>query len=371
MIPFLDLSSMNSRYRDELISACARVVDSGQYIAGEELAAFEQEFADYCGVKYCIGVGNGLDALNLTLRAWILSGLLKAGDEVIVPSNTYIATVLAVTENRLRPVFVDPDPETFNIDHKNIEKVINPRTRVIIPVHLYGRLADMPTIMDIAARNRLLVLEDAAQAHGAGIGGRKAGAWGNAAGFSFYPGKNLGALGDAGAVVTDDSSLAEKVKAVRNYGSRQKYHHDLQGVNSRLDEIQAAILRVKLPYLDEDIRIRREIAQTYLASIKNRFLTLPDISAEKSIADSHVWHIFVVRSDYRDQVRKHLDQSGIASMIHYPIAPHCQPAYSDYQSLKLPMAEYLQSTVFSLPLFPTMKSEQVAEVVRACNAFKP
>lgn len=372
-IPFLDLRAVNVRHRDELLAACARVIDSGRYIAGEELAAFEEEFAAYCGARHCIGVANGLDALTLTLRAWKTLGRLREGDEILVPANTYIATILSITENRLKPVLVEPDQKTLNIDPDQLEAAVTARTRAIVPVHLYGRLADMPAILDIAARHGLLVLEDAAQAHGASLGGRRAGAWGDAAGFSFYPGKNLGALGDAGAVTTDDADLARRLLALRNYGSHEKYRHDFQGVNSRLDEIQAAMLRVKLGHLAEDIRLRRRVAHAYLEGIRCESILLPLAPAElRVIEETHVWHLFVVRSAHRDALRCHLERSGVCTMIHYPIAPHHQAAYGGcWGDARLPVAERLHASVLSLPMSPSIGDPEVEAVVDACNRFTP
>ena len=275
MIPFLDLKSINAQYRAEMIEACTRVIDSGWYIGGKELERFEKNFAEYCDTKYCIGVANGLDALILTLRAWKELGKLQSGDEVIVPANTYIASILAISANHLTPVLVEPDTYTCNIDPKKIEAAITPKTRAILPVHLYGQIADMPAIMRIAEKYNLLVLEDSAQAHGASITGKKVGNWGHASGFSFYPGKNLGALGDAGAITTNDAELAQMLKALRNYGSHEKYKNLVQGVNSRLDEIQAAMLDMKLKYLDQEIQHRRYIANLYLNGIKNPLVQLP------------------------------------------------------------------------------------------------
>lgn len=366
-IPFLDLKSINARHRDELIAACTRVIDSGRYIAGEELAAFEQEFAAYCGVRHCIGVANGLDALTLTLRAWKTLGLLKEGDEILVPANTYIATILAITENRLEPVLVEPDPRTLNIDPERVQAAVTERTRAIIPVHLYGRLADMSAILEIANHHGLLVLEDAAQAHGASRGGRRAGAWGHAAGFSFYPGKNLGALGDAGAIVTDDIELAKRLRALRNYGSRKKYQHDFEGVNSRLDEIQAAMLRVKLRRLDDDSRLRRQAASVYLNGITSPGIVLPWIAGEEQ--DAHVWHLFVVQSEDRDRLRRHLERMGIDSLIHYPIAPHRQLAYSGRWTVPLPITEALHRNALSLPIGPSIEAYETDAIVAVCNDF--
>lgn len=290
-IDFLDLFAINQRQHKELVSAFSRVLDSGWYIMGEELEQFEKEFAEYCGVKYCIGVANGLDALILVLRAWKELGYLEDGDEVLVPANTYIASILAITENKLVPVLVEPDIETYNINPALIENYITEKTKAILPVHLYGLLCNMPEISAIARKYNLLILEDCAQAHGAIRDGRKAGAWGDAAGFSFYPGKNLGALGDAGAVTTNNAELSSTIKALRNYGSHKKYENIYQGLNSRLDELQAALLRVKIHTLPEDTAIRQRIAEKYIREIKNPAITLPVYEGQ----GAHVWHLFVVR----------------------------------------------------------------------------
>lgn len=364
MIPFLNLKSVNAELRTELLDACARVIDSGWYITGNELAAFEQEFAAYCSTTHCIGVANGLDALTLTLRAWQELGRLKEGDEVIVPANTYIATLLAITENNLKPILVEPDESSFNLSHAAVAAAITPRTKAIMPVHLYGRLAPMPELLNLAGEHRLLVLEDAAQGHGASLAGRKAGSWGDAAGFSFYPGKNLGALGDAGAITTSDGALAETLLALRNYGSHEKYRNLFQGVNSRLDEIQAAMLRVKLQHLDRQTEQRRRIARCYLDLIKHPAVTLPVWGEEQQ----HVWHLFVVLSKQREQLQQQLAQAGIQTLIHYPVAPHQQNAYPELGHLQLPITERLHDEVLSLPMDPSMTLEQAREVAEAVNS---
>ncbi|MNF53154.1 dTDP-3-amino-3,6-dideoxy-alpha-D-galactopyranose transaminase [compost metagenome] len=363
MIPFLNLKDVNAKLREELLEACARVIDSGWYIAGSELSAFEREFAAYCGSGYCIGVANGLDALTLTLRAWLELGRLQPGDEVIVPANTYIATLLAITENGLTPVLVEPDDDSFNLSRDSVASALSKRTRAMLPVHLYGRLADMPGLMEIASDRGLLVLEDAAQGHGASIDGRKAGNWGNAAGFSFYPGKNLGALGDAGAITTSDEELAETLQALRNYGSHVKYRNLYQGLNSRLDEIQAAMLRVKLKHLDEQTAQRREIARRYLDGIDNPAVRLPAWEQE----EEHVWHLFVVRSQQRDRLQQLLDKAGVQTMIHYPIAPHKQKAYPEFNHIELPITERIHEEVLSLPMDPGMTQDQVNRVIEAVS----
>lgn len=369
MIPFLDLKNINAQYRNELIEACTRVIDSGWYIGGSELENFEKNFAEYCGTKYAIGIANGLDALILTLRVWKELGKLKDGDEVIVPSNTYIASILAITANNLTPILVEPDVNSFNIDPERIKQAITNKTKVILPVHLYGQLANMPEIMTIAKTNNLLVLEDSAQSHGASIDGKKAGNWGDASGFSFYPGKNLGALGDAGAVTTNDSDLATMLRALRNYGSHEKYKNLVPGVNSRLDEIQAAMLSVKLAYMDKEVVHRRKVAQMYLQGIKNPLIHLPlhDINAEKY--QQHVWHLFVIRTEYREELQKYLLDNGVQTLIHYPIPPHKQEAYQEWNHLSYPISEQLHTEVLSLPMGPILSLEDVEKVIQTCNRF--
>ena len=370
MINFLDLKVINAQYRAELIEAATRVIDSGWYICGNELAQFEKQFAQYCNTKHCIGVANGLDALVLTLRAWKELGKLNDGDEVLVPANTYIASILAITENDLTPVLVEPDVSTFNICVKNARNSITKKTKAILPVHLYGQIASMKEILALAEEFNLLVVEDCAQAHGASIDSIKAGAWGDAAGFSFYPGKNLGALGDAGAITTNDDQLAATLKALRNYGSHEKYKNLYQGVNSRLDEIQAAILSVKLNYLDNETHYRRLIADIYLAGIKNELITLPEMNTGSALGnEEHVWHLFVIRTSYREQLQKHLQERGIQTLIHYPIPPHKQAAYGELSSKDFPLTERLHSEVLSLPMGSSLTQEEANNVVHACNSF--
>jgi dTDP-4-amino-4,6-dideoxygalactose transaminase len=360
LIPFLDLKSINLRQRKEFHVALDRVLDSGWVVLGEETAAFEREFAAYCGTAHAVGVGNGLEALHLVLRAWGVG----SGDEVIVPSNTYIATWLAVTYTGAVPVPVEPDEVSCNIDPLTIETAITPRTRAIVPVHLYGQPARMQAIMRIACARGIRVLEDAAQAHGAKCAGRRVGSLGHAAAFSFYPGKNLGALGDAGAVTTDDGNLAHRLRALRNYGSQVKYHNELVGYNSRLDELQAAFLRAKLPALDADNARRAEIAARYNAGLwAVPGLTLPRTSE----GCEPVWHLYVVRHPQRDALARRLLDSGIGSMIHYPIPPHAQPAYRSLAITpgSLPIAERLHAQVLSLPMGPTMSDTEVDAVIEA------
>lgn len=365
MIPFLDLGNINSKYRVELIEACTRVIDSGWYIGGNELTQFEQEFAAYCGAMHCIGVANGLDALTLTLRAWLELGRLQPGDEIIVPANTYIASILAISANGLTPVLVEPDAASFNLSPANARAAVSAKTRAILPVHLYGQFADMPAIMALAQEYGLLVLEDAAQAHGAAINGKKAGNWGDAAGFSFYPGKNLGALGDAGAITTNDAELAQALRALRNYGSHEKYKNLFKGVNSRLDEIQAAMLRVKLSKLELETQRRRKIAEVYLQKIQHPAIQLPQVSN----TEQHVWHLFVIRTRQRAALQQHLAAQGIQTLIHYPIPPHQQPAYREWNERKYPVTDMIHQSVLSLPLGPTQSLAETEAVVAAINNF--
>ncbi|MBJ7278473.1 DegT/DnrJ/EryC1/StrS family aminotransferase [Marinobacter salarius] len=371
MIPFLDLKSINNQYRDELVDATTRVIDSGWYIQGAEVEAFEEEFATWCGTEHCIGVANGLAALTLTLRAWKELGKLQEGDEVIVPANTYIASILAITENHLEPVLVEPDEMTYNLCPEKTAAAITPKTKAILAVHLYGQLAPMPDIMVLAKTYNLLVLEDSAQAHGAEIDGKKAGNWGDASGFSFYPGKNLGALGDAGAVITHDEELAQTIRALGNYGSYRKYENLYQGLNSRLDELQAALLRVKLRYLDGETRRRREIALTYARGIENPEIRQPiGRNATMVSLQSHAFHLYVVRAEARDSLQQHLHNAQVQTMIHYPIPPHQQKAYAAWETQSFPITEALHRQVLSLPISPVMHDEQVKQVIKACNAFR-
>ena len=366
MIPFLDLLAINARDRDALVAAFTRVLDSGWYIMGKELVAFESEYAAFCGTRHCVGVGNGLDALTLTLRAWLELGVLSAGDEVIVPANTYIATLLAITENGLQPVLVEPDAATFNLDASLIENSITPRSRAILPVHLYGQTADMTAINAVAHKHGLKVLEDSAQAHGARHAGMRAGALGDASGHSFFPSKNFGALGDAGAITTNDDTLANTLRALRNYGSHRKYENEYKGVNSRLDELQAALLRVKLSRLDSDNQRRREIAARYLREISHPQIALPMIGAN----NEPVWHVFVIRCAARDALQKHLDACDVGTLIHYPMPPHQQQAYREWNTLSYLVTEAIHREVLSLPISPVMSEAQASTVVAACNAWR-
>ena len=371
MIPFLDLNSINAKYRQDLIEAATRVIDSGWYIQGTELKAFESEFAAYCGTKHCVGVANGLDALTLTLRAWKELGKLRDGDEVIVPANTYIASILAITENRLKPVLVEPDERTYNLCPAKTAALITPNTKAILVVHLYGQLAPMPELMALANKHDLLVLEDSAQAHGAQIERCKAGNWGHASGFSFYPGKNLGALGDGGAVTTNDDKLATTIRALGNYGSTKKYVNTYQGINSRLDEIQAAILRVKLKNLDAEIERRKQIAVMYIHGIQNKRIGLPLTKQSlQGLREDCVWHLFVVRSVVRDKFQSYLTEKGIQTLIHYPIAPHHQNAFKDWTNQSHPITEMIHEQILSLPISPVMTDQQVQVVIEAVNCFE-
>jgi dTDP-4-amino-4,6-dideoxygalactose transaminase len=364
-VPFLDLKAPYAELREELDAAYHRVMESGWFIGGEEVESFEREFAAFCGAKYCIGRGNGLDALHLIFRAMDIG----AGDEVIVPSNTFIASWLAVSYAGATPVAVEPDPGTGNLDPARIEQAITPRTKAIMPVHLYGQPADMDTIGAIAARHGLRLIEDAAQAQGAAWRGRRAGVLGDAAGFSFYPGKNLGANGDAGAVVTNDDVLAERIRVLRNYGSRVKYEHEVKGFNSRLDPLQAAFLRVKLRRLDAWNARRKQIAAQYLRDLAGiDGLTLPQVAD----GAEPVWHIFAIRHERRDALRQHLEELRIGTLIHYPIPPHLSEAYAElgFGAGAFPIAEEQARTLVSLPMGPHMTGEQVDAVVAAIRSFR-
>ncbi len=364
-VPFLDLKTINARHAAELKAAAGRVIDSGWYVLGDEVKAFEAEFAAWVGSPHCVGTSDGLSALILALRGWKELGLLKDGDGVAVPANTYIASVLAITENRLRPVLVEPGEETFNLGATKLAAALTPDVKAVLAVHLYGQLAEMPAIAKLCRERGLLLLEDAAQAHGAQIDGVKAGAWGDAAAFSFYPTKNLGAIGDAGALTCKDAKLADMVRALRNYGSHEKYKNLVQGPNDRLDELQAALLRVKLPHLDADNARRREIAVRYRREIKNPAVRLPSVRVGE---DSHVWHLFVVRVPDRAAFQQRLLDRGVHTAIHYPIAPHHQQAYAkELGHLRLPLTEAIHREVVSLPLSPVLTEAQVAHVIQVVN----
>lgn len=374
MIKFLDLHKINERFRTEINSRIKQVLDSGWYLLGEQDKVFEENFARFCGVKHCIGCANGLDALNLIIRGYGFC----VGDEIIVPANTYIASILAISENGCTPVLVEPDINTYNINPDLIEEKITPKTKAIMVVHLYGQAVQMEKIWALAKKYDLKIIEDSAQAHGAIYTPHpnpllqeareqklRVGSLGDASGFSFYPGKNLGCMGDGGAITTNDDELAKKIRAIANYGSDYKYHHIYKGINSRLDEIQAAILDVKLPYLDEDNVRRRQIAKYYRENIKNPKIVLPKTYDE----NAHVWHIFAVRTNDRNALQKHLEDNGIQTNIHYPTAPHKQDCYKEYASLNLPVTEKIHKEVLSLPISPVMTDEEVKKVVEIINAF--
>ena len=366
MIPFLDLKGINAQYREELIDACTKVIDSGWYVQGSEHKEFEKEFAQYCGTKYTIGVANGLDALILILRAYKEMGLMQDGDEVIVPSNTYIASILAIAENNLVPVLVEPNINTYLLDPSKIEKKITSRTKAIMPVHLYGQTCEMDEINAIAKKHNLKVIEDSAQSHGAYYKDKRSGNLGDASGFSFYPGKNLGALGDGGAVTTNDKVLADTIKALGNYGSAKKYENIYKGTNSRLDEMQAAMLRVKLDYLDREIAYRRDIANYYLAEINNENIILPECKNNKN----HVWHLFVIRTTKRDKLQKYLLDNGIQTLIHYPLAPHKQEAYKEWNKDNYPISEQIHAEVVSLPISGIQSIEDTKKIIEIINEYK-
>lgn len=390
MIKFLDLHKINERFRYEIDLRIKDVFNSGWYIQGEQVKHFEKDFAQYIGVKHCIGVANGLDALNLIIKAYGF----KADDEIIVPANTYIASILAITENGCKPVLVEPDINTYNINPDLIEEKINEKTKAIMVVHLYGQAVEMEKIWKIAQKYDLKVIEDAAQAHGAMYKNKKTGNLGSVAGFSFYPGKNLGCMGDGGCITTNDDELAKRIRAIANYGSDRKYHHIYKGVNSRLDEIQAAILDVKLKYLDEDNRRRNEIAEYYLNNIKNEKIILPFCSKSASLAGEvpdtvggrgfnevarsaeggsiyspHVWHVFAVRTKNREEFQKYLEKNGIQTNIHYPTPPHKQGAYKEWGNLSLPITEEIHKTIISLPMSPVLTDEEVKKIVGVVNAY--
>jgi dTDP-4-amino-4,6-dideoxygalactose transaminase len=361
MIPFLDLKQINERYRGAIQQAIERVLASGWYILGREVEAFERQFAAYCQASHCIGVANGLEALTLTLKAWDF----PAGSEVLVASNAYIASVLSITHAGLTPIFVEPDLQTYLLDPARLEGAVTSRTKAILPVHLYGRCCDMNPILELAQRYGLKVLEDAAQAHGASYKGKWVGAIGDAAGWSFYPSKNLGALGDAGAITTNDEALADRLRALRNYGSAQKYVNTYAGHNSRLDELQAAVLLAKLPLLDQENAHRRALAQQYLMGIHNPDVVLPPTDQ----FEQDVWHLFVIRHPRRDALRAYLAERGIGTDVHYPIPPHRQQAYASFSHWSLPISEQLHREVLSLPLNPAMTDEDVGYVIDTINQF--
>lgn len=366
MIKFLDLEKVTASHAVEINEAVSRVVNSGWYLQGCENAAFEKNYAEYIGTKHSVGVANGLDALTWIFRGYMELGIMKAGDEVIVPANTYIASILAISENGLIPVLVEPSPNTYQINPERIEDAVTPRTKAILIVHLYGQCAYTDKIGDICRKYNLKLIEDNAQAHGCRFGDLRTGSLGDAAGHSFYPGKNLGALGDAGAVTTNDTDLASTIRSLANYGSSKKYVFKYKGRNSRLDEIQAAVLNVKLNYLDEDNAKRKHVARRYLSEISNPQIFLPKIKN----FDSHVFHIFPVLSAKRDELQKYLVDNGVQTLIHYPIPPHKQECYKDWNSLSFPITECLANEELSLPISPVITDNDITEIIRLLNLFR-
>lgn len=366
MIKFLDLQIINAQYAAELKKVAAEVIDSGWYLLGERVKEFEKKLEIFQEGGNAIAVANGLDALRLILKAYIELGFMQEGDEVIVPANTYIASVLAITDNKLVPVLIEPDFETFNLNLNSIESKITSKTKAIMVVHLYGRVCWSAELEAIAKRHNLKIIEDNAQAIGARWNGIRAGNLGDAAGFSFYPGKNLGALGDSGAVTTKDTELAKAIRTLANYGSAQKYVNQYQGLNSRMDEIQAAFLTVKLRYVDHETLRRQEIATYYLENIKNDLITLPEAGA----VGEHVWHLFVIRTDKRETLQSFLSDNGIQTLIHYPTPPHLQKCYVDYNGFSLPITEQIHNEVLSLPISPVMDMEEMDRVVQILNKFE-
>lgn len=366
MIKFLDLQKINAQYEQELKEAACRVIESGWYLMGKELETFEQNYAEFCGVKYSLGVANGLDALRLIFRAYLELGVMKKGDEVIVPANTYIASVLAISDNGLNPVFVEPNIHTYNLDSKKIETAITSKTKAVLTVHLYGQNSIDENMLQICKKHNLKLIEDSAQSHGAVWNGKRMGGIGDAAGHSFYPGKNLGALGDAGAVTTNDKALAKIIEALRNYGSHEKYKNIYKGLNSRLDEIQAAFLNVKLKYINNDIEERRKVANYYLKHIKNDLITLPEVLKQ----EGHVWHLFAIRIKERESIKDYLTRNGIQTLIHYPIPPHKQDSYKEFNDLSFPITERIHNEILSLPLSAVMTEQEILKVVDVINDFK-
>lgn len=366
MIKYLDLKRINESFEPELSATVAETARSGWYLFGERVRGFERDFARYCGVEHCVGVGNGLDALTLIFMAYVSMGRLQKGDEVIVPANTYIASILAVMRAGLKPVLCEPEWGTCNIDPARVEELVSERTKAIMVVHLYGRACRMDEVGDVARRRGLLVVEDCAQSHGACYKGKKTGALGDAAGFSFYPGKNLGALGDAGAVTTDDGVLAERIRMLANYGSSAKYVHPYVGINSRLDELQAAVLHLKLTRLDEDNARRRDVAHRYMEGIRHPAVVLPRMEEDE---EAHVFHIFTIFTPRREALQQHLAAHGVQSLVHYPIPPHRQGALAGYAGLSLPLTERIHREEVSLPMSPLLTAGEVGAVIEAVNTF--
>ena len=368
MISFLDLKKLFNLNKDEIIEKVIDVTNSGWYILGDHVIRFEEDFSNYCGVKNTVGTANGLDALTLIFRAYKEMGFMQDGDEVLVPSNTYIASILSITENNLKPILIEPEIDYYNIDENKIQNTINSRTKAIMVVHLYGQVAYTEKIYNIAKKHNLKIIEDSAQAHGAEINGKKVGNLGDASGFSFYPSKNLGALGDAGAVTTNDDDLTETIRALRNYGSHVKYENKYKGVNSRLDEIQAAILSVKLKYLDKQNSRRIEIANYYSENINNKRIKLPKVKYNDPL--SHVYHLFVIRTLKRQNLISHLESNNIGWFIHYPIPPHKQMAYKEWENQQYPISEDIHNTVLSIPNAPYLSNNDIRKIVRVINEFK-
>lgn len=366
MIKFLDLQKVNLQYQNEIEAKLLEVFRSGWYLMGSQLSNFEKNLSDYIGTKHSIGVANGLDALRLILRAYIELGVMNIGDEIIVPSNTYIASILAISDNGLVPILVEPEINTYNIDISKIEEKITSKTKGILIVHLQGRVVFSDSLKKIAQKHNLKIIEDNAQAIGAEWNGIKSGNLGDAAGFSFYPGKNLGALGDAGAVTTNDDDLMKAIRALANYGSNQKYVNIYKGLNSRLDEIQAAVLDIKLKYIDNENRIRREISKRFIDEIKNPAIILPEYPADEN---EHVWHVFVIRSERRDELQKYLTENGVQTLIHYPIPPHKQEAYKVWNDLSFPISEKIHAEVLSLPISPVMDDDEISKIIDIINKF--
>ncbi len=366
MIKFLDLQKINLAHQQEIEEKLLQTFRSGWYLLGNEVKNFEYQLASYIGSKHAIGVANGLDALRLILRAYIEMGVMQKGDEIIVPANTYIASVLAITDNGLIPVLVEPDVKTYNIDLSKIEEKITSRTKGVMIVHLYGRVVFSEDLKALAQKHQLKIIEDNAQAIGAEWNGVKTGNLGDAAGFSFYPGKNLGALGDAGAVTTNDDDLAQTIRALANYGSNQKYVNTYQGLNSRLDEIQAAVLDVKLKYIDAENSRRKEIAGRYITEIKNTNLILPQNPADNA---EHVWHLFVIRTSEREKLQNYLTENGVQTLIHYPIPPHKQKAYQYYNNLTFTITEKIHREVLSIPISPVMTDKDVSFIITKLNDY--
>lgn len=366
MIKFLDLQKINAQYSKALVQKSADLIESGWYIQGGMLKQFEQELAAYIGVKHAVGVANGLDALTLILKAYMHLGKLEPGDEVLVPANTYIASILAISENGLIPVLVEPDLKTMNLDLEEAGKKISAKTKALLNVHLYGRISWSDAMEAFLQERNLLCIEDNAQAIGAHFKGKKSGDLGDASGFSFYPGKNLGCLGDGGAVTTNDDELAAMVRIIGNYGSQKKYLNQVKGVNSRLDELQAGYLSVKLPFLDMENAIRRKIAKQYASRISNPKIVLPELPEDEN---EHVWHLFVVRTEKREELQAYLLENGIQTLIHYPIAPHKQEAYAEWNGLYLPVTEEIHQTVLSLPISPVMEAWEIDRVIEVLNTY--